>query len=78
MRVLVCGGRQFEDCDTLNAELDKLHHERRITLVIAGGARSGHSCRGMGQGCGPAVHRLSGGLGKAREESRADPQSADA
>jgi YspA, cpYpsA-related SLOG family len=39
MRVLVCGGRQFEDCDTLNAGLDKLHHEHRITLVIAGGAR---------------------------------------
>ena len=28
VRVLVCGGRQFEDRDMLNAALDKLHQER--------------------------------------------------
>ena len=39
VRVLVWGGRQFEDRDTLNAALDKLHHERGFTLLIAGGAR---------------------------------------
>ena len=43
VRVLVCGGRQFEDRDTLNAALDKLHHERGFTLLIAGGARGADS-----------------------------------
>ena len=38
VRVLVCGGRQFEDRDMLNAALDKLHHERGFSLVISGGA----------------------------------------
>ena len=43
VRVLVCGGRQFEDRDTLNAALDKLHQERGFTLLIAGGARGADS-----------------------------------
>ena len=43
VRVLVCGGRQFEDRDTLNATLDKLHQERGFTLLIAGGARGADS-----------------------------------
>ena len=38
VRVLVCGGRQFENRDMLNAALDKLHHERVFSLVISGGA----------------------------------------
>ena len=38
VRVLVCGGRQFDDRDMLNAALDKLHHERVFSLVISGGA----------------------------------------
>ncbi len=43
VRVLVCGGRQFEDRDTLNAALDKLHLARGFTLLIAGGARGADS-----------------------------------
>ena len=43
VRVLVRGGRQFEDRDMLTAALDKLHHERVFTLLIAGGARGADS-----------------------------------
>ena len=43
VRVLVCGGRQFEDRDMLTAALDKLHQERGFTLLIAGGARGADS-----------------------------------
>ena len=39
VRVLVCGGRAFDDRDMLNAALDKVHQERGFTLLIAGGAR---------------------------------------
>jgi hypothetical protein len=43
VRVLVCGGRDFDDRDTLNATLDELHRERGFTLLIAGGARGADS-----------------------------------
>jgi hypothetical protein len=39
MRVLVCGGRDFDDRGTLDAALDRLHQQHGFTLVIAGGAR---------------------------------------
>jgi hypothetical protein len=39
MRVLVCGGRDFDNRAMLNAALDRLHAERVFSLVIAGGAR---------------------------------------
>jgi hypothetical protein len=38
-RVLVCGGRDFDDRAALDAALDRLHAQRRFTLLIAGGAR---------------------------------------
>jgi hypothetical protein len=38
MRILVCGGRDYNDIEALNQALDKLHAERRITLIIEGGA----------------------------------------
>lgn len=38
MRVLVCGGREYWDERTVFAVLDKLHKQRRITVVISGGA----------------------------------------
>jgi predicted Rossmann-fold nucleotide-binding protein len=38
-RVLVCGGRNYEDRDALYAALDQLHSEHRFSVVIAGGAR---------------------------------------
>ena len=37
-RVLVCGGRDYDDRDQLYAALDRLHAEHRFSLVIAGGA----------------------------------------
>lgn len=39
MRVLVCGGRNYDDQARVNAVLDKLHTEAGIDLVIQGGAR---------------------------------------
>jgi YspA, cpYpsA-related SLOG family/MalK OB fold domain len=39
MRVLVCGGRSFEDREALDASLDELHRQRNFDLLIAGGAR---------------------------------------
>jgi YspA, cpYpsA-related SLOG family len=38
MRVLVCGGRQFEDRDILSAALDHLSKDRGFSRVISGGA----------------------------------------
>jgi hypothetical protein len=38
-RVLVCGGRDFEDRAVLYATLDRLHAQRCFTLLIAGAAR---------------------------------------
>jgi predicted Rossmann-fold nucleotide-binding protein len=38
-RVLVCGGRNYEDRAALYAALDRLHFEHRFAVVIAGGAR---------------------------------------
>ena len=39
VRVLVCGGRQFEDRRHAQCSLDKLHQSAGFTLLIAGGAR---------------------------------------
>lgn len=38
LRVLVCGGRDFEDRRLLICTLDALHRERGIGVVINGGA----------------------------------------
>lgn len=38
-RVLVCGGRDYDDHTTLYAVLDKYHHEVGIDVLIEGGAR---------------------------------------
>lgn len=39
MRVLVCGGRDFENREWLYRVLDELHVERAIEVIIQGGAR---------------------------------------
>lgn len=38
MRVLVCGGRDFDNYEELAAALRKVDNARRITLLIEGGA----------------------------------------
>lgn len=38
MRVLVCGGRDFADRDSLESYLTRFHEIRRITMLIHGGA----------------------------------------
>jgi YspA, cpYpsA-related SLOG family len=39
MRVLVCGGRDFEDSGLMISILDRLHAENSFTVVIHGNAR---------------------------------------
>lgn len=38
MRVLVCGGRDYDDLATVFATLDAVHAERPISMIIEGGA----------------------------------------
>ena len=39
MRVLICGGRNFEDRDMAYRVLDSLHEQHRFSVVIHGAAR---------------------------------------
>lgn len=39
MKVLVCGGRDFNDGLLVYETLDRLHRERGITAIIEGGAK---------------------------------------
>lgn len=39
IRVLVCGGRDFDDTVAVSEALDRLHRERGFDVVIEGGAR---------------------------------------
>jgi hypothetical protein len=39
MRVLVCGGRDFDDAGLMNSVLDRLHTEKFFTVLIHGNAR---------------------------------------
>jgi hypothetical protein len=43
MRVLVCGGRDYEDSVRVNEVLDEFHSNTPITLLIEGGARGADS-----------------------------------
>lgn len=47
MRILVCGGRDFEDYDHLVLVLDALHAAKNVTLVIHGGARGADELAGQ-------------------------------
>jgi len=39
MKLLVCGGREFNDKEAAFRVLDAIHAKRPITLIISGGAR---------------------------------------
>lgn len=39
MRVLVCGGRNYDDVDRIGVVLNKLHDVKGIDVIIQGGAR---------------------------------------
>ena len=43
MRVLVCGGREYNDASQLIHELDSLHREMPIAELIHGAARGADS-----------------------------------
>jgi hypothetical protein len=40
MRVLVCGGRDFDDAGLMIGVLDRLHTEELFTVLIHGNARA--------------------------------------
>jgi hypothetical protein len=47
MKLLVCGGRDFEDAETLTRSLDEIDNDRSpITEVIHGAARGADSLAG--------------------------------
>lgn len=39
MRVLVCGGRNYDDVDRVGVVLNKLHDAKGIDVIMQGGAR---------------------------------------
>lgn len=41
--VLVCGGRNYLDSQKVNETLDKIHAEKRIDLIVSGGAQGADS-----------------------------------
>lgn len=45
-RILVCGGRDYEDWMFLTRSLDAIHLDRRITCVIHGAARGADTMAG--------------------------------
>lgn len=46
MKVLVCGGRDFEDWSLLSAEMMRLLEDHKIEAIIHGGARGADSMAG--------------------------------
>jgi predicted Rossmann-fold nucleotide-binding protein len=56
MRVLVCGGRNFDDALTLGSWLGGIHKKQGITLLIEGGARGAdHMARRFAEWAGIPV-----------------------
>lgn len=47
MKVLVFGGREYNEIAIVHDELDRLHREEPITLLIQGGAPGADSCGKM-------------------------------
>jgi YspA, cpYpsA-related SLOG family len=82
MRVLVCGGRDFDDAGLMISVLDRLHTEKPFTVVIHGNARGADRIvdawawrRGVPrEPYGPP----GGGMGRTRQKSWPTTQSADA
>lgn len=43
MRVLVCGGRDYNDWQRVAAELERIHDEKPVSIIIHGGATGADS-----------------------------------
>tara|TARA_R110000868_G_C10972546_1_gene770373 strand:- start:23237 stop:23575 length:339 start_codon:yes stop_codon:yes gene_type:complete len=43
MKIIVCGGRDFDDHEHLIAVLDKVHAKKKITMIIEGGCKGADS-----------------------------------
>ncbi len=58
MRVLVCGGRDYDGAKRLNEELYRIHKETPITHIIEGGARGADQLAGMWAAVAGGVEHL--------------------
>lgn len=47
MRVLVCGGRDYDDLETVLQVLDRLHEQTSFSCVIHGAARGADTLAGL-------------------------------
>lgn len=80
MRVLVCGGRSFNNAGLLISTLDRLHLDRKFSLVIHGAAKGADTLagdwaqhRGLDVVCYPAKWGLLGkNAGKIRNQQMLD------
>lgn len=57
MRVIVCGGRDFNNVAYIWSKLDQLHAERRITAIMHGGAKGADSIAAEWAMTKPAIVR---------------------
>lgn len=59
MRVLVCGGRDYDDWDELSEELTYLLGDHDITAIIHGGAKGADSLAGeFAKNCIPPIQEI--------------------
>lgn len=79
MRVLVCGGRTFNNAGLLIATLDRMHLDRRFSLLIHGGAKGADTLagdwaqhRGVCVTCYPAKWSLGKRAGLIRNQQMLD------
>ena len=84
MRVIVCGGRDYEDRARVFAALDSLHAKRPITTIVHGDARGADSLakdwaleRGIDQEAHPADWRKLGEVAGPLRNDRMASLGAD-
>ena len=64
LRVLVCGGRDFEDAVLLGSWLGGIHNQQGISCLIHGDAKGADRMARVGsQACGQFFHRPYGRCG---------------
>lgn len=85
MKVLVCGGRYYDDEDLVNIVLDRIHGETPITAIVHGGAQGADYLGGLWarkHGIKEIVYRAQWGLhgraaGPIRNQEMLDKEKPD-